>query len=77
LQRAFDEHLDEYPDTYAVFELPQSAEESLRESSWEFLKHLPAKLGEIPVRTVTFDVSKRKSLDASCLDALVDCLATE
>src|SRR5207249_9117032 len=72
LQSAFDEKLDEYPDNYSVFVLPESAEASLARSSWEFLENGLTCIGQIPVEAVRFDPTKRKTLDSSILDKLTD-----
>jgi hypothetical protein len=41
LQSAFDEEIDEYPNTYLEYVLPKEAEESLTEGSWTFLEETP------------------------------------
>lgn len=76
LQSAFDEDLDEYPDSYSVYLLPESVEDSLREGSWEFLRNTPMTcVGHIKIDHVAFDPSKRKELDASLLDDLVTAIS--
>jgi hypothetical protein len=71
IQSAFDEHLDDYPNSYSVYLLPESAERSLATGSWEFLENTPMVcIGSIPVDAMKFDPSKRNSLDSSCLDDL-------
>lgn len=71
LQSAFDDQVDEYPDTYTVYALPESVEASLAKGSWRFLEELPLiSLGQISVQDVHFDPTKRKSLDPSVLDTL-------
>ena len=72
LRSDFDDILDEYPDTYSVYVLPDSAEESLKRSSWEFLVSTYNRIGCIPVKSVTFDPSKSKMIDPSILDELID-----
>jgi hypothetical protein len=72
LQSAFDEELDEYPDSYSVYVLPESVEDSLKKGSWEFLSNTPMTcIGHVQVGDVVFDSSKRKELDASFLDSLI------
>jgi len=73
LQSAFDENLDDYPHSYSVYLLPESAEDLLRNNSWEFLKTPMTCIGEIRIDDVTFDPSKRKELDASILANLIAC----
>jgi hypothetical protein len=72
LQSAFDAELDEYPDNYSVYLVPEEAEASLEESSWSFMERLNlARIGEVAVRDVKFDPTKRHALDASILDDLM------
>ena len=71
LRSDFDDILDEYPDTYSVYVLPDSVEESLKRSSWEFLVSISNCIGCIPVKSVTFDPSKSKMIDPSILDELI------
>jgi hypothetical protein len=72
LQSAFDDKLDDYPDNYSVYELADSAETSLDNGSWLFLKSATtACIGQIPVNSVRFDDTRRKTLDASVLDGIV------
>jgi len=72
LQSAFDENLDDYPSSYSVYVLPDSVEDSLRAASWLFLDSTPMTcIGKIPVSAVVFDPSRRKELNASCLNVLL------
>ena len=72
LQSAFDDDLDEYPSEYSVYVVPESADDSQLVCSPEFLSNTPmACIGQIPIDQVTFDLSKRKELDTSCLDRLL------
>jgi hypothetical protein len=72
LQSAFDDGLDDYPTSYAIYVLPESVEDSLKKGSWEFLSKTPMTcIGHVQVADVVFDPSKRKELDASFLDSLV------
>jgi hypothetical protein len=71
LDSPFDDKLDAYPDNYSVYELPESVELSLAKGSWLFLENTRlACLGQIPVKTVRFDSTKRKALDPSVLDKI-------
>jgi hypothetical protein len=71
LLSAFDDNLDEYPTDYSVYIVPESADDSMPVCSPEFLSNTPIVcIGQIPIDQVTFDLSKRKELDASCLDNL-------
>jgi hypothetical protein len=72
LQSAFDENLDDYPSSYSVYVLPDAVEDALRGASWLFLENTPLTcIGKIPIRAVVFDPSRRKELDATCLDSLL------
>jgi len=72
LQSAFDEDLDDYPDRYSVYELPESVETSLAAGSWHFLENKELdRIGEIPVKALRFDSTKRKTLEPSILDDLL------
>lgn len=73
LESEFDDELDDYPADYTVYALPNSVADALREGSWDFYKTTPkVEIGKIPVQSVFFDESKRKELDASCLDDLIE-----
>jgi hypothetical protein len=73
LQSAFDEGLDDYPTSYLVYVLPESVEAQLKKGSWEFLSKTPTTcIGHVEVDDMVFDSSKRKELDASFLDSLID-----
>ena len=72
LQSAFDDHLDEYPDSYSVYLLPERVKDAVQKGSWEFLSNTQMScIGHIQVKDVVFDPTKRKELDASILDSLV------
>jgi|SRR5215469_18965641 hypothetical protein len=73
LQSAFNDTLDGYPNVYSVYELPDSTEALLAARSWNFLEHMTlSSIGEIPVSSVKFDSTKRKTLDPSILDLHLD-----
>lgn len=72
LDSLFDDKLDDYPDSYSVYELPDAVESSLGNDSWLFLEN--AKLvcvGQMPVNAVRFDSTRRKALDPSVLDKIL------
>jgi hypothetical protein len=72
LQSAFDENIDDYPTSYSIYVLPESAEDSLRRGSWEFLANTPMTcIGHVQIDDVVFERSKRTKLDASFLDGFV------
>jgi hypothetical protein len=62
---AFDEALDEYPDEYKVFLLPNLKDEDLPDD-WTILQDKALQyLGEVPVNRVQFDATRRQSIDAA------------
>jgi hypothetical protein len=67
----FDEELDDYRDEYKVFILPPLKDEELPKD-W---RTLPARalgfLGGVPVDRVSFDQSRRQSIDSAILDELI------
>lgn len=59
----FDDTLDDYPDTYSVYELPDLAE-AQRTGSWAHLRDMAtAVVGSISVASVRFDSTKRHRID--------------
>lgn len=69
---AFDDTLDEYPDNYSVYVLPEALEPSLENESWLFLEDAKqVLLGQIPVKAVKFDSTTRKQLDPSVVDEIL------
>ena len=72
LQSSFDEELDEYPDYYSVYVLPTSIQPLQGTDSWKFLKNTTLHCsGRIPIPSVKFDETKRKMLDPSVLNGLL------
>jgi hypothetical protein len=71
LQSPFDDSIDEYPDVYSVYQLPDASSQSVLGRDWPHLDNAELHfLGEIPISTVAFDPTKRRTLDSSCLDVL-------
>jgi hypothetical protein len=67
---SFDDQLDDYPDEYRVFLLPNLTQDQLS-GSWTDLTQRASRLvGKIPTRDVTFDRTKRQAIDASIFDRL-------
>jgi hypothetical protein len=68
LQSAFDEELDDYEREYSVYSLPDSFEPPENGSSWKFIEELEAeRIGKVPVDSIQFDNTKRKTLDTAVL----------
>ena len=71
---AFDEQLDDYPDTYKVFFLPDLREDELPKD-WTTLRHRALSyVGDLPVSQVLFDPTKRKTIDSRLLDGILSSL---
>ncbi|MBS1790162.1 MAG: hypothetical protein JST85_20730 [Acidobacteria bacterium] len=61
----FDDELDDYPESYRVYQLPALSEEELQ-GSWEHLPRLAVSLvGVIPVAEVQFDATKRERINVA------------
>ena len=66
----FDEQVEDYPDSYKVYSIPEIPDADLPKD-WELLLDRTIELlGEVPVDRVKFDPSKRKFIDASILNEL-------
>ncbi len=71
LKSAFDEAIDEYPENYSVYVLPESAEDAFEKSSWNSLDSNEGQfISQIRVNSVEFDATKRQRLNPSCLNVL-------
>ena len=67
----FDDELDEYPDDYLVYLLPERDGDSLPPLTLNLLTETTRRqIGSIAIKNVVFDSTNRKELDASCLDQL-------
>src|SRR6266852_4081649 len=66
----FDEEKDDHDENYSIELLPSWVEQKIADSSWKVLEDdIGAKLlGEIPVKDVVFDHTKRRTLDPIFLD---------
>jgi len=73
LKSPFDDDLDEYRETYSVYSVPNSVGESvLNGGDWKLLDQAALSfIGLVPINAVTFDSTKRKSLDSSCLESIM------
>jgi hypothetical protein len=67
----FDDSLDDYPTIYKLYILPNEIDEK-SEKSWEAMPARAVKyVGEIPVKCVIFDHTKRAELETSVIDDLL------
>lgn len=66
----FHQELDEYPDIYKVFVLPSDAGSDLSGSWDDLASRATAYVGEVPVRSVQFDSTRRREIDANVIDEL-------
>ena len=67
---AFDEKLDDYPDSYKVFLMPELQDDELPHDWTTLLPRALSYLGEVAVNAVQFDPSNRKEIDAAILQQL-------
>jgi len=72
LQSPFNDDLDEYPDAYSVYVVPDAIGELVMIGDWTLLHQSPLSfVGQIQISAVTFDSTYRRSLDPSCLENLL------
>ncbi len=71
--REFDDALDDYSDTYEVFLLPDFADEEVKVMRvWDGLpERATRRLGEVPVKDIVFDPTRRREIGTAVLDALM------
>ncbi|MBY0513589.1 MAG: hypothetical protein K2P78_06720 [Gemmataceae bacterium] len=66
----FSEALDDYPDTYAVYVLPEMSRDEI-DQDWAGLPDKALrKVGDVPIAAVTFDPTMRTAIRAEVLDLL-------
>ena len=66
----FDEELEDDSDTYKVYMLPSINDEDLPKDWTSLHTRATHYLGEVPVKSVHFDQTRRKSVDTSIIDQL-------
>lgn len=66
----FDERTDEYPEHYRVYRLPSDLSVAPDAGSWEELTRAGTLLGEVPVKAVRFDATRRAAIDDSVFGSL-------
>lgn|SRR5438046_1164081 len=72
----FDQDLDEYPDIYRVFVLPSDPCSDLSGSWDDLASRATAYLGEVPVKSVQFDSTRRREIETDVIDELERKLST-
>jgi hypothetical protein len=71
LYSRFDESLDEYSDSYLIYRLPDSLGPRLENESWAFVfDMLHDCIGTLKVHDITFDETRRNTLDSKSLENL-------
>lgn len=66
----FDDEIDDYPDTYSVYILPEMSREEI-DADWAGLPNKAIrKLGEVPIAAIRFDSTKRKEIGVEVFDLL-------
>lgn len=63
----FDEIIDDHPDTFQVYLMPDVPDSALQGSWHELSDQAIEHLGEVPVAAVRFDATRRKEVDISIL----------
>lgn len=71
---AFDEEIEDYPDDYLIYRMPEMTE-SEWEGSWAGIaRRANEQLGVIPLSNVRFDDTRRKQIDSGVLQPFVERL---
>jgi hypothetical protein len=66
----FDEELDDYPDHYTVYDMPELMVKDI-EGSWDLLpQKAMSKIGTVSKTDVTFDGTRRKAIRSEVLQRL-------
>jgi hypothetical protein len=68
---AFDEQIDDYPEQYQVFLMPELADADLPKDWTTLSARALRHLGPIPIADVQFDPSRRAQVDVSIIDDLM------
>ena|ERR1044072_549314 len=66
----FDEQLDDYPNEYKVFVLPNLSEEQINESWMSLPEKAVSYVGEVSMGRVAFDPTRREFIDTSTFDLI-------
>src|SRR5262249_31485456 len=66
----FDEEVEDHRDYYKVYVLPPLQSEELPEDWTQLQLRAIRYMGDVPIRKVRFDATRRKEIDATVLDEL-------
>lgn len=69
--RDFSDDLDEYEDAYRVYAMPPMTDESIQSSWLNLNETATALLGEVPVKSVVFDETRRREIETDVLERLL------
>lgn len=69
--RDFSDDLDEYEDAYRVYAMPPMTDEAIQSSWLNLNETATALLGEVPVKSVVFDETRRREIKTDVLDRLL------
>ena len=68
---AFDEELEDYPDNYKVYTMPDVPDEELPTDWTLLLDRATRYLGTVPVKQVRFDPTVRKSINTAIFNEAI------
>jgi hypothetical protein len=68
---AFDDETEDYPETYAVYEMPELTEADYAGSWAHLAERAVRRLAVISLDDVQFDPTKRRQIDTAVIDALM------
>ena len=70
--REFDDELDQYPDKYGVFVLPDIPDDEI-EQSWQTLPSLAKQyLGDMSIREIEFDATRTQEVDTVSIENFLE-----
>jgi hypothetical protein len=69
--RAFDEALDDYSQSYRVYSMPDLADQDLPQEWTTLTQKATGFLGEIPIAQIRFDPTKRREIETSVIEQLM------
>jgi hypothetical protein len=76
-ESAFDEALDDYPDSYKLYLLPDITDDDLPKDWTTLAAKATRFVTEVPIDRVQFDSTKRKTIDAAILDDVAEQISDE